>query len=206
MIGDEIVTYVPIALWVIGLAAAAIAIWLGPRPTTLDVAADRLLRYILIFPLGVQSLWAFLCHVFIPEQTAASIGWEPSPFQYEVGVANLGIGLASLYAAFQGFQARAAVAIMAAAFLGGAAIGHIRDIALGDNLTPGNAGPILYTDILTPIALLVLLLLLPQLKKIGDKSPEPSLAARIGHAIGEAQARPSGRKAGRRNALRDLAK
>jgi hypothetical protein len=206
MIGDEIVTYVPIALWGIGLAAAGIAIWLGPRPTTLDVVADRLLRYVLVFPLGLQSLWAFLCHVFIPEQTAASIGWEPSPFQYEVGVANLGIGLAALYAAFQGFQARAAVAVMAACFLGGAALGHIRDIALGDNLTPGNAGPILYTDILTPIVILVLLLLLPRLKKIGEKSPEASLAARFGHAIGEAQARHSGRKAARGNSLRDLAK
>jgi hypothetical protein len=212
--GGLIVSLVPVALWVAAVLAAGIAIWLGPRPTTREVVADRLLRYILIFPLGLQSLWAFLCHVFIPEQTAASIGWEPSPFQYEVGVANLGIGLAALYAAFQGFQARAAVAVMAACFLGGAAIGHIRDIALGDNLTPGNAGPILYTDILTPIAILVLLLLLPQLQKIGEKSPEASLAARIGHAIGEAPPRrPSleqgthaARKAPRRNALRDLAK
>ena len=125
------------------------------------MVADRLIKYLLIFPLGVQSLWAFLCHVH-PEESAAVIGWEPSPFQYEVGVANLGIGLAALYAAFQGFQARAAVAVMAACFLGGAAVGHLRDIAMGDNLAPGNAGPILYTDMLTPIMLLVLLLLTPR--------------------------------------------
>jgi hypothetical protein len=179
----QVVTFVPVALWAAAIVAAAIAVWLAPKPVTFGVVADRLLRYILIFPLGVQSLWAFLCHVFIPEQAAASIGWEPSPFQYEVGVANLGIGLASLYAAFQGFQARAAVAAMAACFLGGAAVGHMMDIALGDNLTPGNAGPILYTDILTPIAILTLLLALPRSRQAQAKPAEASLAARIETAI-----------------------
>jgi hypothetical protein len=111
---------------------------------------------------GVQSLWAFFCHVFISEQSAAAIGWDPSPFQFEVGVANLGLGLASLYAAFSGFGARAAIAVLAACFLGGAGVGHVIDIAQGDNLAPGNAGPILYTDFLTPIAVLVLLLLVPR--------------------------------------------
>jgi hypothetical protein len=218
MNGDQIVTLVPVALWAIALLSAAIAVWLGPRPITFGVAVDRLLRYTLIFPLGVQSLWAFLCHVFIPEQAAASIGWEPSPFQYEVGVANLGIGLASLYAAFQGFQARAAVAVMATCFLGGAAVGHIRDITLGDNLAPGNAGPILYTDILTPIVLLVLLLVAPRLTSAGEKPVEPSLAARIENAgkkvplprgqVPHEQGMQTARKTARKyqNALRNLAK
>jgi hypothetical protein len=74
-----------------------------------------------------------------------------------VGVANLGLGLASLYAAFRGFEARLAVAIAAACFLGGAGIGHIRDIVEAGNFAPGNAGPIMVTDFLTPIAVLVLL-------------------------------------------------
>jgi hypothetical protein len=178
--GVAIVSLVPVALWVVALLFAAIAVRRGPRPITFGSVVDRLLRYILIFPLGVQSLWAFACHVFIPEQSAAAIGWKASPFQYEVGVANLGIGVAALYAAFKGFQARAAVAIMAACFLGGAGIGHIRDIVMGDNLAPGNAGPILYTDFLMPIALLILLLVSPRLK---PKSAETTLAARIEEAI-----------------------
>lgn len=180
--GDLIVSLVPVALWVVALLSAAIAVALGPRPVTFGVVVDRLLRYVLIFLVGVQGLWAFLCHVFIPEQAAASIGWEPSPFQFEVGVANLGIGLAGLYAAFQGFQARAAVGVMAACFLGGAAVGHMMDVALGDNLTPGNAGPILYTDILTPIALLVLLLVSPRQKQ-ARAAAEASLADRIENAV-----------------------
>lgn len=159
---------------------AFIAVRRGPRPITYGFVVDRLLRYILIFPLGVQSLWAFTCHVFIPEQAASAIGWEPSPFQYEVGVANLGIELASLYAALNGFGARAAVAVMATGFLGGAGIGHIRDIITGNNLAPGNAGPILYTDFLTPIALLVLLLISSRPQ---PRSAESVPTARIDDAI-----------------------
>jgi hypothetical protein len=158
----------------------------GPRPITYRFIVDRLLRYLFIFPLGVQSLWAFVCHVFFDEVSANAIGWEPSPFQYEVGVANLGLGLASLYAAFKGFEARAATAIAAACFLAGAGIGHIIDIAQGDNLAPGNAGPILYTDFATPIAILVLLLLFPRRSERAAEASERSLVARIEEAGGEA--------------------
>lgn len=151
------VSLVPILLWVAALACAGIAIWREPRPILRGFAIDRLLRYLFLFPLGLQGLWAFVGHVFFAEQSAALIGWATSPFQYEVGVANLGLGLASIYAAFRGFEARLAVAIAAACFLIGAGIGHVRDIVAQGNLAPGNAGPIMVTDFLTPIAILVLL-------------------------------------------------
>jgi Family of unknown function (DUF6790) len=134
-----------------------VAIWRGPRPIARGFVIDRLLRYLFVFPLGLQGLWAFVGHVFFAEESAASIGWASGPFQYEVGVANLGLGLASLYATFRGFEARLAVAIAATCFLGGAGIGHIRDIVEAGNFAPGNAGPIMVTDFLTPIAVLVLL-------------------------------------------------
>jgi hypothetical protein len=160
---QQIVTYVPVALWLAALIGACIAVWFAPRPVTLRLAADKLLRYLFIFPLGVQGLWAFFGHVFLPEDSAAAIGWAPSPFQFEVGVANLGIALASFYAAVMGYQARGAVAVAAACFLGGAGVGHLIDIALGDNFAAGNAGPILITDFLTPIAVLALLVAFPPL-------------------------------------------
>jgi Na+/melibiose symporter-like transporter len=153
------VSLVPILLWVAPLLCAGVAIWREPRPVRRGFVIDRLLRYLFLFPLGVQGLWAFVGHVFFAEQAAASIGWADTPFQYEVGVANLGLGLASIYAAFRGFEARLAVAIAAAGFLIGAGIIHILDIMGKGNLAPGNAGPILVTDFLTPVVILVLLAL-----------------------------------------------
>jgi hypothetical protein len=104
-------------------------------------------------------LWAFVGHTLFAEEAAQAIGWANTPFQYEVGVANLGLALASFYAAFRGFEARVAAGLAAACFLAGAGIIHIRDIALTGNLAPGNAGPIMITDFLTPIAVFVLLFL-----------------------------------------------
>lgn len=153
------VSLIPILLWAAALMAAGVAVWREPRPILRGFVIDRLLRYLFLFPLGLQSLWAFVGHVFFAERAAAAIGWATSPFQYEVGVANLGLGLASLYAAFRGFEARLAVAIAAACFLIGAGVGHVRDIVVGGNFAPGNAGPIMVADFLTPIVILVLLVL-----------------------------------------------
>jgi hypothetical protein len=158
----NIVWYVPIGVWVAALLFAALAIWWAPRPLTRAVVIDQLLRYLFFFPLGVQALWAFFGHVFLAEVSAASIGWAPSPFQFEVGVANLGLALASFYAAFSGFQARAATVVAAACFLVGAGLIHIQDIVEEGNFAPGNAGPIMITDFLTPIVILVLLLATPR--------------------------------------------
>ncbi len=185
--GAYIVSAVPVGLWVAALVCAGIAILRAPRPITFRLIVDKLLRYLFVFPLGVQGLWAFFSHVFMSEVAANAIGWEPSPFQYEVGVANLGLALASFYAAFKGFEARAATAIAAAFFLAGAGVGHLMDIAQGDNLTPGNAGPILYTDFLTPIAILVLLLVLPRrAEPVAAETSRSSLVDRIEDAQGEA--------------------
>ena len=120
--------------------------WRGPRPINRSFVIDRLLRYLFIFPLGLQGLWAFVGHTVFSEDAAREIGWADTPFQYEVGVANLGLAFASLYAAFRGFEARMAAALAAGCFLAGAGVFHIRDIALTGNLAPGNAGAIMITD------------------------------------------------------------
>jgi Family of unknown function (DUF6790) len=181
-----IVTVLPVVLWAAALVLTAVAVWRAPRPVTFGLIADKLLRYLFVFPLGVQGLWGFFGHVFLTEDSAGALGWAPSPFQYEVGVASLGLGLASLYAAFKGFEARTAVGIAASCFLAGAGFGHVMDILAGDNVSPGNAAPILITDFLTPIVVLALLILAPrggvQLAEAKD-----TVAGRIEEALKEVQ-------------------
>ncbi|MGR7996556.1 MULTISPECIES: DUF6790 family protein [unclassified Xanthobacter] len=154
------VFWVPILAWLAALICAGLAFSRAPGPRGPGLLADQLLRYINLFPVGLMGLWAALGHIVFPAQSAQSIGWATSPFQFEVGVANLGIGLAGVIAAFaRDWGFRAAVAVMTCGFLGGAAIGHLVQISETGNLAAGNAGPILYTDILTPLALVVLLAL-----------------------------------------------
>lgn len=154
---NRVVSIVPVLLWVAALAGAAMAIASGPRPVARAFAVDRLLRYAFIFPVGLMGLWAALGHIVFPARVAQAIGWQTSPFQFEIGVANLGIGFAGLYAAFRSFEARLATNLVLACFLIGAGIGHIRDVITAGNFAPGNAGPILFTDLLTPTAIFLLL-------------------------------------------------
>lgn len=49
-----------------------------------------------------------------------------------------------------------ATIIVASIFLFGAAIGHVRQLVASHNRSPGNAGAILYTDILIPLIVIAL--------------------------------------------------
>jgi hypothetical protein len=125
---NRVVSIVPVLSWLAAFAGAAIALARSRRPLARAFVLDRLLRYIFIFPVGSMGLWAALGHIVFPTRVAQAIGWPTSPFQFEVGVANLGIGLAGLYAAFHSFEARLATNLAVASFLIGAGVRHIRDI------------------------------------------------------------------------------
>jgi uncharacterized protein DUF6790 len=119
---------------------------------------ESALRWILYMAVGWTGVAAGLMHTVFARSTAKSIGWETSGFQYEVGFANLGIGLAGLYAAGRDTSdAWVAAAIPAGVFLLLAAANHIREMFAERNFAPGNT-LILVSDLGIPISLLVLLL------------------------------------------------
>ena len=111
------VSIVPVLSWVAAFAGAAIAIACGPRPVARAFVLDRWLRYVFVFPVGFMGFWAALGHLVFPVRVAQAIGWQTSPLQFEVAVANLGIGCAGLYAAFRSFEARLATNLVLACFL-----------------------------------------------------------------------------------------
>jgi hypothetical protein len=98
-----------------------------------------------------------MAHVFFPETAARHIGWETSPFQTEVGMANLGFSALGFLAFRGGLGARAAAVVGSSCFLLGAAAGHIYQMAAAHNFEPGNAGVIFYTDLGLPAIGFVLL-------------------------------------------------
>ena len=141
----------------VGLALAN-AIW--RRGTIEGSLTEQLFRWVSLLGAGAVGLFTFACHVFAPEQTAANIGWATSPFQYEVGMADLAIGVLGVVAFWSGLGFRLATTIATICWLGGDAIGHVRQIAIANNYAPGNAGPWLWTDILVPLVMLVTIMIL----------------------------------------------
>jgi hypothetical protein len=141
----------------IGLVASLVSLLRAPKPRTRAVVIEALFFYFLMFSIGLGFLYNFVLHTFFGEMTARFIGWTDSPFQAEVGFASLGFSAVGFLACWRGFDLRLAAVVGPALFLLGAAGGHIYQIAKTGNFAPGNAGVVLYTDVLIPIIGFVLL-------------------------------------------------
>jgi hypothetical protein len=127
------------------------------KRTAKNIIEIILLDYFII-AVGLGHVIAGLEHIFNGPEIARGIGWAPgSPFQYEVGVANIAIGISALISPWFRGVYWLAVAIMGGGFGIGAGIGHIRDIIVSGNTAVYNAGPMLYlNDGILPILLIVL--------------------------------------------------
>lgn len=121
--------------------------------------AERLLAWILLLPIGVTGLWAGISHIFFPAMAAAHIGWQVSPFQFEVGMADLAVGVTAFIAFWRDLSFKAAAVCGASIFLLGDAIGHVREMMLAHNFAPGNAGLPFYMDIICPTLAIILIII-----------------------------------------------
>jgi hypothetical protein len=150
-------------LWYLNLTAVVVAtclhLWLGKRPVSLMRVAAVLLLYLLVIFVGLGGLLGFLGHTFKAQEIALKIGWQPSPFQFEVAVANLAFGILGVMCIWQRQGFRTATGIGYAIFLLGCGYGHVRDMMLHGNLAPYNVGPVLWVnDLAVPVVILLLLL------------------------------------------------
>lgn len=120
--------------------------------------ADSNAGWILFLGMGWSLAGGSVSHTIFARQTAKSIGWETNGFQYEVGYASLGIGLAGIYASTVDESAAWVVASLAGGvFLLLAGINHVVEIIRDRNYAPGNTA-ILISDFGVPISLLALLI------------------------------------------------
>jgi hypothetical protein len=141
----------PALLFVMALVLSASTDGHGTR-------VERLLAWTLLLPIGITGLWAGISHVFFPATAAAHIGWQVSPFQFEVGMADLAIGVTACLAFWRDLAFKAAAVCAASIFLLGDAVGHIREMVVAGNFAPGNAGLPFYMDIICPTLAITLLI------------------------------------------------
>ena len=140
----------PAVLFVFAVVIAAATRREGP-------AAERYLSWILLLPIGVTGLWAGAFHVFLPQTAASLIGWQVSPFPFEVGMADFAIGITACIAFWRDLSFKAGAVCAASVFLLGDAIGHVREMVTAGNFAPGNAGVPFYMDIVCPLLAITLL-------------------------------------------------
>ena len=145
-----------------------------------DTAArDRLWKVevylIYLFMLGVAAsgLSGFFGHVFTPDAVAESIGWRTgSPFQQEMGFANLALGVLGLIAAGRRDGFREATVIAVAVVGVGATVVHVIDIFQESNLAAGNSIQNV-ANLLKPALLIPLLIASRRSEPAGEMVPLP---------------------------------
>lgn len=118
--------------------------------------AERLLRWLLLLPVGAASLLAGIYHLFFPQIAEESIGWQVSPFQFEIGIANLALGVVAVAAFWRSRSFQAAIAWCAALFCAGLAVGHVRDAVVAHDFAPNNFGLLLPVMVIQAVLLPVL--------------------------------------------------
>jgi Family of unknown function (DUF6790) len=154
---------------IIGFLAAGISLLNKPKPLRINTVAEAFFSYYFLFTIGINNLVNFVFHVFLGDIAAKFIGWENSPFQAEVGFASLGVGIAGVIAFRASLPFRFATLIPPSAFCLGAAGGHIYQMIVAHNFSPGNVGLVLPSNFLIPLTGFVLLWL-------SYKHPKPGTA------------------------------
>jgi len=114
------------------------------------------LIYFLFIYVGLMGLFTAYFHVFEPGRASASIGWAPSPFEYEVGMADLTMGVLGFLCIIFRREFWLATAIGNAVWFLGDAVGHVREMTLHNNHAANNAGIFLVFEFAVPILMLIL--------------------------------------------------
>lgn len=118
---------------------------------------EIIFKWTALLPLGLTGLYTFFVHAFFPAVSANSIGWPQSPFQFEVAMADLALGVLGILCFKANFGFRFATTIAAVICLWGDAVGHIYQMLFNKNFSAGNAGSWFWLDILVPLILVICL-------------------------------------------------
>jgi hypothetical protein len=165
MIADAIrfvLTNLPPILFVAALFIAYVRHTPSSRPR-------RYLDWLLLLSVGVEGIWAGVFHIFFPAVASGQIGWVPSPFEFEIGVADLSIGIVAVLSFWRSLSFKSAVVCYIALFYFGVAVGHLYQAASRHDFSPDNFGILLLLTI-------VKLVLLPWLLRKAWRA-EPDVAA-----------------------------
>jgi len=156
---DSVWTPVAVRLFAFTVLPALLATLHVRRDTSAKGRLRTVEVYLIyLFVLGVAAggISGFFGHVFTPDMVADSIDWpKGSPFQQEMGFANLALGVLGLIAAGRRDGFREATVIAVAIVGVGATFVHVIDMVQEGNLAPGNSiqniGNLLKPALLIPI-------------------------------------------------------
>jgi len=156
---DMIADYIRLVLTNIPLVgfllALLIATLISKRKSS---GAEHYLSWLLLLSIGFTSVWAGLYHILSPQTAAAFIGWQTSPFQFEMGVSDVALGVVAIVAFWRSLEFKAAVVLLVTLEFAGLVYGHFQQILSTGDHAPGNDGVLLVLTIIHVVLLPILLM------------------------------------------------
>jgi hypothetical protein len=147
-------------LFVVGLIAAALRIHRLRGKRSSVTVSGILLNAFVFWAIGCAQVVNFVMHSVFGDYAAKTIGWAQSPFQLELALTSLGIGVMAfiLYSERSAFRGKVALVIAVVIFGWGAALGHIYQMVVNHDYAVNNTGLLLYSDIVINAAGLAFML------------------------------------------------
>ena len=135
-------------------------------------------RWWAIGAMGCGGLWMTISFVTIPDVMATAIGFERTPFMFEIAFANLGLAVMGFRAASPSASSRERITIGLGAgmFLWGAVLGHLYQWLANGDSAPGNVGGVLVYDLLIPVVMIALAVAAQRLPSV----ERPAAATAVG--------------------------
>lgn len=127
-------------------AAAFIVAYFVKQPARYEA---RLLDWLLLLFIGIGGVWSGIFHVFFPEIASKSIGWAPSPFETEIGIADMAMGVVAIVAFWRSMEFKAAVIVYVVVFYVGVAINHVYEALMAGNIAANNFGLLLICTVVS---------------------------------------------------------
>lgn len=116
-------------------------------------ASEIIFRWISLFALGFTSLYAYAMNTYFPHLTATNFGWSESPFQWNIAMASLALGLLGIISFRASYGFRLATVIAAMCLWWGDALFHLHQNIMDGHFNHLGASWFLI-EIIVPIILL----------------------------------------------------
>ncbi|MFJ3392518.1 DUF6790 family protein [Leifsonia aquatica] len=136
-------------LFVVGLIVALIRVLAHRGPRTVEFISGTFLNSFVIWAVGVAQTVNFVMHSVFGDYAAKTIGWAQSPFQWELAVSSLGVGVMAFILGRRKapFIGKAAIVLATVIFGLGAAGGHVYQMIVNHDYAANNTGLLLISDI-----------------------------------------------------------
>lgn len=148
-----------LSVYILGILGFVLHFYLLPiSQRTKNKVLELFLLYQIVFSLGITSFFAFIGFTFYDVYVAKYLEWPACPFQQELANVNLAFGVLGVLSIWYRGLFWVATVLGFSIWIFSDGVHHLYHYYFYHNASDGNIGVPLYTDLIVPTLLMVLLI------------------------------------------------